>query len=70
MKLFKDYLVVVIGSFFMGLGIALTVCADLGVSTISSVPNVVSIKFNNITVGTWSAVWNVIMILAQEQRRI
>lgn len=65
MKILKDYFLVIIGSFFMGLGIALTKCADLGLSTISSVPNVFSIKFTFLTLGTWSAVWNLVMILAQ-----
>ena len=65
MKILKDYLLVVIGSLFMGWGIALTKCAGLGLSTISSVPNVVSIKFTFLTIGTWSAIWNIIMILAQ-----
>ena len=65
MKIFKDYLLVIIGSFFMGLGIALTKCAELGLSTISSVPNVVSLKFPVYTLGTWSAIWNIVMIAAQ-----
>ena len=65
MKVLKDYLLVIIGSLFMGFGIALTKCADLGLSTISSVPNVVSIKFTFLTLGMWSAIWNLIMILAQ-----
>ena len=65
MKILKDYFLVIAGSFFMGLGIALTKCADLGLSTISSVPNVFSIKFTFLTLGTWSAIWNLIMILAQ-----
>ena len=49
----------------MGLGIALTKCAQLGLSTISSVPNVVSIKFSFLTLGMWSSIWNFVMILAQ-----
>ena len=65
MKLLKDYFLVLIGSLFMGLGIALTKCAELGLSTISSVPNVISIKFSFLTLGTWSAIWNMVMILAQ-----
>ncbi len=65
MRLFKDYSLVIIGSFFMGLGIALTKCAGLGVSTISSVPNVISIRFTFMTLGTWAALWNLVMILAQ-----
>ena len=65
MKILKEYFLVIVGSFFMGLGIALTKCAGLGLSTISSVPNVFSIKFTFLTLGTWSAIWNIVMILAQ-----
>ena len=65
MKILKDAWMIIIGSFFMGLGIALTKCAELGVSTISSVPNVVSIRFTFLTMGTWSAIWNIVMIAAQ-----
>ena len=65
MKILKDYSLIILGSFFMGLGIALTKCADLGLSTISSVPNVVSIKYDFLTLGTWSAIWNFVMIAAQ-----
>lgn len=65
MKHLKGYIILVIGTFFMGLGIALTKCSELGVSTISSVPNVLSIRFNAISLGTWSTIFNAIMILAQ-----
>lgn len=65
MKILKDYFLVVVGSFFMGLGIAFTKCAKLGLSTISSVPNVLSIRLTFFTLGTWSTIWNLIMILAQ-----
>ena len=65
MKHIKGYILVVIGSFFMGLGIALTKCAELGVSTISSVPNVVSIRFPALSLGTLSSIWNFVMIAAQ-----
>lgn len=65
MRVFKDYTLVIVGSFFMGLGIALTKCAELGLSTISSVPNVISLKFDFLSLGTWSSIWNLVMILAQ-----
>ena len=65
MKHLKGYILVVVGSFFMGLGIALTKCAELGVSTISSVPNVVSLRFPFLTFGTLSSIWNLVMIAAQ-----
>lgn len=65
MKHLKGYIILVIGTFFMGLGIALTKCSQLGVSTISSVPNVLSIKFDAVSLGTWSTIFNAIMILTQ-----
>ena len=64
-EIFKRYLTVIIGAFFMGLGVALTKLAELGVSTISSVPNVMSIKFTFMTMGNWLTVWNCILILGQ-----
>lgn len=65
MKHLKGYIILIVGTFFMGMGIALTKCSELGVSTISSVPNVLSIRFDFISLGTWSAIFNVLMILAQ-----
>ncbi|MBR2878001.1 MAG: hypothetical protein IKB92_02745, partial [Clostridia bacterium] len=65
MKGLKGYIILIVGTFFMGLGIALTKCSELGVSTISSVPNVLSIRFTFMTLGTWSAVFNLLMILVQ-----
>ncbi len=55
----------VIGLFFIAMGIAFTKSAELGVTTISSVPNVLSIKFNAITLGNWIIIWNSIFILIQ-----
>lgn len=65
MKQLKGYIILIVGTFFMGLGIALTKCSELGVSTISSIPNVISIRFPSVSLGTWSAVFNFIMIAAQ-----
>ncbi len=65
MKHFKGYIILIIGTFFMGIGIALTKCSQLGVSTISSIPNVISIRFPYVSLGTWSAIFNFIMIAAQ-----
>lgn len=44
---------------------AFTKRGDLGVSPISSTANVISIKFDFWTMGTWLIVWNCILILAQ-----
>ena len=51
----KRFLLFVIGLFFSGLGIAFSKRADLGISTISSMPNVLSIKFDFIPCRSYSA---------------
>lgn len=59
------YLLLVIGVFFIGLGIALAKRSDLGISPVSSVANVLSIRFPFFTVGTWLMLWNCLMIMIQ-----
>ena len=49
----------------MGLGVAITKHAELGVSPISSVANVVSIKFTFLSFGTWLTVSNCVLLLGQ-----
>ena len=51
--LFRRYILFVISLFFIGLGIALTKHGGLGVSPISAVANVVSLRFPVFTFGTW-----------------
>lgn len=55
----------VIGLFFIAMGIAFTKSAELGVTTISSVPNVLSIRFTAITLGNWLIIWNSLFVLVQ-----
>ena len=64
-KNIKRWIVLIIGLFFIGAGIALTKKGGLGVSPISSVPNILSIKFPFFTIGQWLTVWNCLMILTQ-----
>lgn len=47
------------------MGVAFTKSGELGVSPISSVANVMSIKFENISMGNWLIIWNCILILGQ-----
>lgn len=61
----KRYLLFVICLFFMGLGIALTKHGELGVSPISSVANVVSLKFTFFSFGTWLTISNCLLLLGQ-----
>ena len=44
-ELIKRYIVFILGLFFSGIGVAFTKHGDLGVSPISSVANVMSLKF-------------------------
>ncbi len=55
----------VIGLFFIALGIAFTVRANLGISPISSVPKVMSEKFSSLTFGTWAFIWNCVFLSGQ-----
>lgn len=59
------YLYMVIGVFFVGLGIAIAKHSNLGISPVSSVANVFSIKYPIFTVGTWVMLWNCFMLLIQ-----
>lgn len=61
----KRYLLFVISLFFMGLGIALTKHGELGVTPISSVANVVSLKFTALSFGTWLTLSNCLLLVGQ-----
>lgn len=61
----KRYIVFIVSLFFIALGIAFTKSGELGVSPISSVPNVLSIRFEEVSMGNWLTVWNCILIAGQ-----
>ena len=61
----KRYILFIISLFFSALGVALTKHGELGVSPISSVPNVMSCKFTSISMGNWLIIWNCMLILGQ-----
>lgn len=61
----KRYILFIIGLFFAAMGVAFTKRGELGVSPISSVANVMSIKFANLSLGTWLIIWNCVLILGQ-----
>ena len=61
----KRYVLFIISLFFCGLGVAFTKHAELGVSPISSIANVISIKFDFISFGTWLIVSNCVLLLGQ-----
>ena len=50
---------------FSALGVAFAKHAELGVSPISSVANVMSYKFDSLSLGTWLIIWNCVLIAGQ-----
>lgn len=61
----KRFLLYFISVFFIGLGIAFSLKSELGISPISSFPNVLSIKFSALTIGNWLIVENCVFVLIQ-----
>lgn len=61
----KRYILFIVSLFFSALGVAFTKCAELGVSPISSVANVLSFKFSFLSLGTWLIIWNCCLIVGQ-----
>ena len=61
----KRYILFIISLFFSALGVAFTKHGELGVSPISSVANIMSYKFDSLSLGTWLIIWNCILIIGQ-----
>ena len=61
----KRYILFIISLFISGLGVAFTKTGELGVSPISSVANVLSLRFTDISIGNWLIITNCIMVLGQ-----
>jgi len=64
-EIIKRYLLFILCLFFMGIGVALTKHGELGVSPISSVANVVSLKFTFFSFGTWLTISNCVLLFGQ-----
>lgn len=64
-ELAKRYILFIISLFFSGVGVAFTKSGGLGVSPISSLANVLSIRFPQITIGTWLIFTNFMLVLCQ-----
>ena len=64
-ELLKRYLLFILSLCISALGVALTKSAELGVSPISSVANVLFIRYPRISMGNWLILWNCVMIAAQ-----
>lgn len=64
-EIIKRYVLFIISLFFSALGVAFTKHAELGVSPISSVANVMSCKFDSLSLGVWLIIWNCVLIAGQ-----
>lgn len=64
-KLMLRMTFLIIGLFISGVGVAITKRGMLGVSPVSSVANIISIKFPVLSFGTWLFLWNCTLILGQ-----
>lgn len=61
----KRYAVCILGLFFSAQGVAITKLGALGVSPISSVANVMSLRLPALSLGNWLIIWNCVLILGQ-----
>lgn len=61
----KRYLLFIISLFFIGLGIGFAKRAELGISPISSLANVMSERFTFLSLGTWLLIANMLFLLVQ-----
>lgn len=64
-EIFLRYFVLIIGLLFSAFGVALAKTAELGVTPISSVANVLSYKFTALSLGSWLIIWNCALIAGQ-----
>ncbi len=61
----KRYIFCVVGLMIAGFGVAITKKGELGVSPVSSVANILSLKFDSLTMGNWLIIWNCLLIVGQ-----
>lgn len=64
-ELIRRYILFIISLFFSGLGVAFTKYAQLGVSPISSVANIMNCRFPVLSMGSWLIIWNCCMVVGQ-----
>ena len=64
-ELVKRYTLFIISLFISALGIAITKKGELGIPPVSSVSNILSLKFTAISFGNWLFIWNCVLIAGQ-----
>lgn len=61
----KRYILFIVSLFFAALGVAFTKHGELGVSPISTIANIMSYKFDSLSLGTWLIIYNCVLIVGQ-----
>ena len=61
----KRYILFTVGLFFIALGIAYTKTAELGVSPVSAIANVLSLRFTSVSIGKWLILNNLVLLAGQ-----
>ena len=64
-ELMRRYALFISGFFVCAVGVAITKHGELGVSPVSSVANILCIKYDFLSLGSWLIIWNCILILGQ-----
>jgi len=64
-ELVKRYTMFIVSLFISALGIAVTKKGELGIPPVSSVSNILSLKFTAISFGNWLFIWNCVLIAGQ-----
>lgn len=64
-ELLKRYTLLVVSLFIGAVGVALSKRGELGLSPVSSIANVMSVKFDETSFGLWLVVWNLLLIAGQ-----
>lgn len=63
--MFRRFLMFIFSLLFMGIGVAFTKHSNLGVSPISSVANVLSLRFTLLSIGVWITITSCVLVLGQ-----
>lgn len=64
-ELVKRYAVLTVGLYLMALSVRLTVVTAMGTSPISTIPNVMSCYFTQVSLGVHMFIWNMTLLLLQ-----
>ena len=61
----RRYSLFFLSLFMMGVAVAVMKRSEIGLFPTASVANILSVRFTSLTIGTWTFLWNLVIILAQ-----